>query len=391
MTYQPSFEDMLYLTRENPNLFSNPGNLAEVAQNYGGSDAVSVITRESASAAAYQDYLERGGDVLTESPVPIPPEVQPTPPFEQGSEVSEASQECPCKKENIIVLGSEQYYNSFWLKMMFMSPAFSVAAGYKLPPRWKAADRTTVLYVRHGYVRPEFLALEALRDTHGINLVPLNSVGQLTAYVNNRMHEGEEYKVQHLVFLAHGLYDRLALNFWKTPLIDVRKRNIDAFNASAFDRGGAIYSYACRTGTWVDQEAFSSAAQAEPQNSIAQYMADQCGVKVYAFMTRTLFKQCIRDPADSDSITVSLVERRESQEGQIINISSEHEGLPHPGVGHSVFVLDAPIDPPGPFGGGQREGTAEYALWRKGGARYLPVGGQTPTGLPNSMRVFEPA
>lgn len=389
MPYQPTFEDIIYLSRESPNLFSNPGNLADVAQNYSGSDAVSVITRDSAAATAYQDYLSRGGDVLTESPIPIPPEVQPNPPFEPGSNVSQESQECPCKKENIIVLGSEQYYNSFWLKMMFMSPVFSIAAGYKLPTRWNPADKTTVLYVRQGYVRTEFLALEVLRDTHGVNLVPLNSVGQLTAYVNNRMHDGEEYKIQNLVFLAHGLADRLALNYWSSPSIDLRKRNIDAFNVSAFDRGGAIYSYACRTGTWVDQEAFSSAAQAEPQNSLAQYLADQCGVKVYAFMTRTLFRECIRDPGDSEAITASLVEKRETREGQVINISSEHEGLPHSGIGDSVFIGGAPV-PAGPLGSGQREGTADYALWRKAGARYLPVGGQTPSGLPNTMRVFDP-
>lgn len=391
MSYTPTFEDMLYLNREAPDLFANPNNLANVARNYSGSDAVSVSTRETAAAAQYQDYLSHGGEPLTESPMPTPPEVQPEPTFEQGSDISQISQGCPCKKENIIVLGSEQYYKSFWLMMMFMSPVFSVAAGYKLPPQWKIADKTTILYVRNGYVRSELLALEWLRDNHDVNLVQLSNTGQFTAYLNNRMHDGEEYKVQHLVFLAHGLYNRLALNFWAGPDIDITKRDIDAIPASVFDRGGSVYSYACRTGTWVDQEEFTSVAQAEPQNSLAQYMADQFGVKVYAFLTRTLFKECIRDPADSASITESLVEKREAQEGQIIDISDEHQGLPHPGTGHTIFVRGYPIGPPGPFGGGEREGTAEYALWRKKGARYLPVGGQTPRGLPNTMRVFDPA
>ncbi|MFV0644669.1 MAG: hypothetical protein ACK5NN_09250 [Sphingomonadaceae bacterium] len=73
MTYTPTFEDMLYLNRESPELFTNPRNLASVARNYSGSDAVSVSVRETAAAAQYQDYLSRGGEPLTESPIPTPP------------------------------------------------------------------------------------------------------------------------------------------------------------------------------------------------------------------------------------------------------------------------------------------------------------------------------
>ncbi len=391
MTYTPTLDDMLYLARENPEAFTNPSELINVARNYSGTDAVSEGMRNGAAANHYQDYLNHGGEALTKSPIPIPPEVQPEPPFERGSSISQVTQECPCKKENIIILGSEQYYNSFWLKMMFMAPVFSSAAGYKLPPHWKPADKTTVLYVRHGYVKAELLALEWLHDNHNVNLKPLNSIGQLAAYLNNRTYDGEEYKIRNLVFFGHGLTDKIALNFWKSPSMDFKKKDIDAISSSAFDKNGAVYSYACRTGTSIDRKHFETPQQAEPQNSLAQYMADHFGVKTYAFMTRTLFKQCIRNPGDSNAIVTSLVEKRKTQEGQTIAISEEHEGLPHPGTGHTVSVFGAPIDPPGAFGGGEREGTSDYALWRKQGARYLPVGGETPTGLPNTMRVFHPA
>lgn len=300
--------------------------------------------------------------------------------FSRTETADKVVQPCPPKTENIIIIGSEQYYDSFWWKMMFITPGFSIATGMKRPPYWQAADKTTVLYVSDGYVKAELLPIEWLKDNSAVNVQTINSIGKLISYLNNRNVGSQEHKIRHLLFMAHGLHDKIALNFYKRPNINVKTKQISAVKSDIFIPEGRIYSYACRTGVSVDDETFDNLEQAKPENSLAQKMADHFGVKVHAYYTRTLFRGCIRDPADSSSISQSLKQKREEQEGQIIQISDEHEGLPHPGQGASFWYET----------GQEEEGTSEYSLWRKAGARYLPTGANTPAGLPNTMQVFEP-
>lgn len=330
--------------------------------------------------------------------------------FSRTETADKVVQTCPPKTENIIIIGSEQYYDSFWWKMMFITPGFSIAAGMKHPPYWQAADKTTVLYVPDGYVKAELLPIEFLKDRLEVNVQMISSISDLISYLNNRNADGAEYKVRHLLFMAHGLHDKIALNFWERPNIDIKSKQISAIKSDIFVPKGHIYSYACRTGISVDGKEFDNLEEAKPENSLAQKMADHFGVKVHAYYTRTLFRSCIRDPADSNSISKSLKQKRENHidhpghptatvrippKWEIIQISDEHEGLPHPGqglthefskIGLSGIRGDIPFIPSGQ----QKYGTSEYSLWRKAGARHLPVGDNTPAGLPNTMQVFEP-
>lgn len=306
--------------------------------------------------------------------------------FSRTETADEVVQPCPPKTENIIIIGSEQYYDSFWWKMIFITPGFSIAAGMKQPPYWQTADKTTVLYVSYGYVKAELLPIEWLKDNSAVNVQVINSISNLTSYLSNRNADEEEYKIRHLVFMAHGLHDKIALNFYSRPSINVEINQISAVKSDIFIPEGRIYSYACRTGVSVDNETFDNIEQAEPGNSLAQKMADHFGVKVHAYYTRTLFRNCIRDPSDSDSIAQSLKQKREEQEGQIIQISDEHEALPHEGLADEGWDLPGSWLDTGPRG----EGTHNYALWRKAGARHLPTGANSPTGLPNTMQLFEP-
>ena len=68
MTYEPTFEDVLYLSQLYPEKFSNPNDLANVAVNYRRSDAVSTSVKEIAAENHYRDYLDNGGTQLKKSP-----------------------------------------------------------------------------------------------------------------------------------------------------------------------------------------------------------------------------------------------------------------------------------------------------------------------------------
>lgn len=295
----------------------------------------------------------------------------------------------PCiKRENIIVIGSELHYDSFWFKMMFIAPGFSLALGQKTPPSWRPADKTTVLYVSKGYVKSELLAIEYLK-TKGCTVKAIKSISDFKDAINTREKDkdGKEYKIQNLVFFAHGLANVICLNYPLTNM-DVGLDTITSLEKSAFTPSGRIYSYACRTGISVDDTGFgfSSLSAAKPENSLAQKMADHFDVKVHAFYKRTFFRYTLRAPSDSVRIADILKTEREKHEGEIIQIPSEHEALPHDGLDDNGWDLWGTWFDKGAVA----EGVDNYALWRKAGARALPIVADTPKGLPDDMHVFEP-
>jgi hypothetical protein len=71
--------------------------------------------------------------------------------------------------------------------------------------------------------------------------------------------------------------------------------------------------------------------------------------------------------------------RKVSGDNAVIDIPPEHEGLPYSGLADG-WILSGP----------KREGTDNYALWRKLGGRTLPTAAESPAGLGADMRVFKP-
>ena len=252
-------------------------------------------------------------------------------------------QSCPEKTENIIIIGSELSYDSFWLKMMFMSCGIGLGKGSLMPPGWGTADKTTVLYCRSGYVRHELLAVEALRDRFGHELVAIASPATVTARMSTRFHQGDRYKINHLAIFSHGTPGAIRLEYPRRSG-DLTFSTFASVPSDVFCPSGSIISYACNT------------AYAETGPSLAQRLATHFGVTVKAFDGLTNYGHCLRASAQSASITAAM--KAATKDGSVINISSEHEGLPHDGLGGW---------------GAWREGTQDYALWRKAAARGLPV------------------
>ena len=230
------------------------------------------------------------------------------------------------KTENILFVGSEMQYNNFWLKMMFIGAAF--AGAQKLRP----ADKQTLAYVDVGYVRSEKLALEHLKDKTGFELVKLSSSQELIQLLNR---DRENFKLLDVMFFCHGVPMRIDLNFKESPIVQLDNENLTQINPRAFAKNGALYSYACRTGVSRKSENFKTEADAQPENSLAQKLADHLGIAVHAFLRRSFYGHILRKPEQSDSISQALREKRQTQEGQTIDLSLEHEALFHPGLADS--------------------------------------------------------
>lgn len=200
----------------------------------------------------------------------------------------------------------------------------------------------------------------------------------------------ENYKLQDVAFFSHGVVGKISLNYDGGTDIDLDAGLLGRLQADAFIDGGRIYSYACRTGVSVEDytRGFDDEGEAKPEGSLAQKMADHFKVDVHAYLRRTFYGSVLREKSQSDAIVSSLKAARERQGNDllVVAISAEHEALPHPGLADSGSSGIFGIGATGPIG----EGTDNYALWRHGGGRMLPVAADTPKGLPAEMRVFKP-
>lgn len=284
------------------------------------------------------------------------------------------------KTENIIFVGSEMHYDSFWLKMMFISAAYFFAMKRD---KFRSANKNTIAYVGNGYTRFEKLTLDQLAEKGKFNIVKLTSSSDIVSCLNK---DREHYKLQDVAFFSHGVVGAIRLNYDDDPDIRFDEAILKKVNAKAFAVGGRIYSFACRTGISVNSDFamsnFSQESDAKPELSLAQKMSDYFGIEVHAFLRRTYYGDVLREKSQSNSLASTLKKERETADGQVIDLPPEHQALPHSGLGHTWSST---------FGKGAKgEGTIDYALWRKAGGRALPIAAGTPVGLPTEMRTFKP-
>jgi hypothetical protein len=275
--------------------------------------------------------------------------------------------------ENLILIGSENHYNSFWTKMMFIGAAYAFINNSAL---FRPAQKYTVLYVDNGYTHSEKLALDNLAKQPLFTVIKINSADDVVKYFNQR----GDYMLQDVAFFSHGTNEGIHLNYKTRPHVDFSEDLLSNINPLVFAKKGRIFSYACRTGTSVDiwPFGFKDDSEAKPENSLAQKMANHFDVEVHAFLRRTDYSVVLRKKEESSKIASTLKKARESKEGAVIQIPTEHEALPHNGLGEG-FLRD----------GAEKEGTNDYALWRKQGGLALPVAAETPKGLSTEMRIFK--
>jgi hypothetical protein len=278
------------------------------------------------------------------------------------------------KTENIIFIGSEMYYDSFWLKMMFISAAYVKARTLR------KANKQTIAYVDVGYTRIEKLTLEYLQDKMKFELVKLNDSDAVIDLMNR---DRDRYKLLDVAFFSHGVVGQIALNYpSQAQIVNFETDNFSDVEKTAFAANGRIYSYACRTGVGKDdkQSGFKNESEAQLEKSLAQDLANHFNIEVHAYLKRTFYGDVIRNKSNSETITSTLKKERQTQEGDLIQIPPDHEALPHPDLANGW----------NPLSGAKREGTYNYALWRKDGGLKLPVAADSPKGLPNDMRIFKP-
>ncbi|UOF17346.1 hypothetical protein IEQ11_12255 [Lysobacter capsici] len=285
-------------------------------------------------------------------------------------------------RENVIFVGSEMNYDSFWLKMMFIAASYRIAKHNQL---FRTADKTTLAYVDNGYVRFEKLTLDYLAQNHNCKIQKITKQADIATLLNE---DRENHKLQDVAFFSHGIVGKISLNYDGATAIDFDEKLMKSVSSTAFTRDGRLFSYACRTGVSVEdwKRGFNNESEAAPQNSLAQKLADHFDIEVHAYLRRTFYGDVLRAKAQSAGIASTLKSTRDTRKDDtlIVDLPPEHEALPHPGLADNGST--------GIFGYFERgaigEGTDNYALWRKQGGRVFPTAADSPKGLPTDMRRF---
>ncbi|GAB6111054.1 LysM peptidoglycan-binding domain-containing protein [Desulfomicrobium salsuginis] len=256
------------------------------------------------------------------------------------------------KCENIIFIGSELHYKSFWLQMMFIG-----AATCQINKGLREADRTIIACVEYGYNDLELGAIKLYCEKFKYEYFILKDNASLISLMNR---ERDKTKIKDVYFFCHGTPYHISLNYSGVENILISADTINKIEKNIFLANGNIYSYACQTGN--------------PQSSLAQTIANYFKVNVYAFLRRTFYGNVLRGEENSSDLSKCLREKRKESEGNVIDILNSHKALPHKGLSNTLRA--------------KMEGTNDYSLWRKQGGLEIPTAGKTPKEFNSSMQQF---
>ena len=285
------------------------------------------------------------------------------------------------KTENIILIGSEMHYDSFWWKMMFVAAAYPFIRSSK----FRKCNKATIAYMNNGYTHAEKLAIEWLENSIHADLVDFKAINSKEDLINTLKNNRNSFKIQDVAFFCHGLNGIITMNLDSKPKVNLEVSDLTSIPSSAFVASGKLYSYACRTGISDSfllraKDNYNDLSEAEPENSLAQRIADHFSIEVHAYYKRTSYAEIIRNKSESSSIVALLKEKRQNfSDSAILDLSNNYQALKHDGLAENGI----------PFVSGARgEGTNGYALWRNNGGQNLPTAAGTPAGLPSHMAIF---
>ncbi|MDY6993732.1 MAG: LysM peptidoglycan-binding domain-containing protein [Pseudomonadota bacterium] len=269
-------------------------------------------------------------------------------------------------REFIIIVGTEQHYNAFALKMMFFAPAVK-----DLKSDQYQNDIMTIIYFTDGYNKEEIEAVQSSVSSKSVNFVPVNTITEVIHYFNQPtayyvdLKKEIPRKIGRIHIYAHGYPKKISFGLDGENAMNqiLNEKNVKEIKSNHFTDETIFISYACRTGIGQWSEIFTHEADALPKESLAQTIADHLQIKMYAFLTRTNYSPIWHDRGDE-------VYRKNYTK-------IKHEGLQREGEDWwKIWHWGSDED--------------NYALWNQNGAYGSVKGGNTPKGLSNALKLFSP-
>ena len=281
-------------------------------------------------------------------------------------------------KELCIIVGAENHYNTYGLKMMFFAPAVRDILSGK-----DQYDAFRILYFPDGYNDQEIQhVINSLKEID-VTITAVNSISEMLTELNC---VSPVCKIQRLNIYAHGYPLQISFNLDGSTedICRFSMEHVEKIDNAIFRPGAELWSYACRTGNavpddyaadWVDRiryfewdfeydEGFKSDADAKREQSLAQALANHSNITVHAWLTRTLYERIWNDQGNQ----------------QYRNGFVE---IPHPGAdGGWSREMKSLI----PFM--NEEDKDDLILWNQQGAKNGITGARSPKGLSNTPFTF---
>lgn len=195
----------------------------------------------------------------------------------------------PDGKEKIIAIGSD---NKSW-NLRFALTGMKKARDLKEDA---GDEQVTVLLFKAGYSDKQISRIQKYMNKEGIVVQVVTSSDDVVNYFNNKsisttQSGRKEDPISTVSIFAHGLPGEIAFGYHQSTEDKYRfdKEDVKKIESSAFKTGAVIRSYACRTGNGND----NLKSNFEPENSLAQEMANQWGVTVYALQKRSDYENIL--------------------------------------------------------------------------------------------------
>lgn len=236
---------------------------------------------------------------------------------------------------------------------------------------------------QHGYTSTDIQRINEYTTRLNARVIYVKTVSELIKFLNQRIEK--KRAIKKLMVFSHGVVGRISLRYAGDDVTsgEFTKTSVTQVNKSIFDYDAEVISYACRTGIGKDGESFKSSAEAQPEKSLAQDMANQWMVTVKAFERRSLY-------AKTYGTGTEIKEAQDSE--AIIKEYDKKEKLYNDGK-----LKDKPQKPPNYDLLKERTKSIktrdQNAKGDDGpimplGAWHLPTSGATPTGLKNGLQVY---
>jgi hypothetical protein len=284
------------------------------------------------------------------------------------------------ERELTLIVGSEVFYNTYALKMMFFAPAVRDV----LQAKAEDFDTFRVVYFTEGYLPAEIQAVKNALASKPVEYVPVNNVTELIEELNKI--EGKP-RIQRLNMYAHGFPKHIdfALKGTTWRAASFGMEHVALIDPNVFFPDAQIWSYACQTGSGVyiktlgeaavgddfgyEYEievdgAFDNDAECKPGASLAQALANHLGREVHAWLLRTSYAGIWNDGGDA-TYRAGFVE------------------IPHPGLDGG---LGRELESWLPGDDGDKD---DVALWNPAGAKNGVGGADSPGGLSRTPQTYK--
>lgn len=237
---------------------------------------------------------------------------------------------------------------------------------------------------QHGYTQTDINRINDYTKALKARIVYVKTVDELVSFLNERMEK--QRAIKKLVFFSHGLVGKISLRYEGDDVHsgEFTSSSVSKVNKMVFSYDAEVISYACRTGIGKDGNSFNNSAEALPEKSLAQEMANKWMVTVKAFERRSLY-------AKTYGTSPEIKETNNAK--QIVEKYQEQEDLYKQGK-----IKDKPKKPPNydrlnerlqSINTRDQNSQGDNGPIMPLGAWHLPSSGETPTGLKHGIQTYQ--